>query len=111
MSPLTVACISVSSALGGSEWSLLDFARRAKEHGIDVAVVLPKDGPLGNELGRAGVRAGVATAPAALLALSQREMLSLGGVFTLTAGLAAWSRAIAKANAQVWGAAPAVLYS
>jgi glycosyltransferase involved in cell wall biosynthesis len=101
----------VSSALGGSEWSLLDFARRAKEHGIDAAVVLPKDGPLGNELSRAGVRTVVATAPAALLALSQREMLSLGGLFTLTAGLAAWSRAIAKANAQVWGAAPAVLYS
>src|SRR5437868_923243 len=27
--PLPVACISVSSALGGSEWSLLDFVRRA----------------------------------------------------------------------------------
>ncbi len=109
--PLTVACISVSSALGGSEWSLLDFARRAKASGIDAAVLLPKDGPLGAELKSAGVRTAIAPAPAALLALSQREMLSLGGLFTLTAGLAAWSRAIAKANQQVWDRAPQVLYT
>lgn len=109
--PLTVACISVSSALGGSEWSLLDFAGRAKDHDIDVTVVLPKDGPLGNELKKGNVRAVVATAPAALLALSQRDMLSIGGLFTLGTGLASWSRAIRKATGQAWDRPPAVLYT
>src|SRR5205085_10365118 len=87
---LTVACISVSSALGGSEWSLLDFVRRAGANGIDAVAILPKDGPLAQELKRAGVRCAVASAPESLLALSQREMLSLAGLFTLTTGLAAW---------------------
>ena len=110
-SPLTVACISVSSALGGSEWSLLDFAQRAQANGIDLTVVLPKPGPLGDELKKAGVRTVIATAPPSLLALSQREMLSIAGLFTLTTGLASWSRAISKALKDVWGAPPAILYS
>lgn len=109
--PLSVACISVSSALGGSEWSLLDFARRAQANFIDAAVLIPREGPLGDELKKAGVRVGVAAAPPALLALSQREMLSIGGLFTLASGLASWSRAIRAAATRVLGAAPAVLYS
>jgi glycosyltransferase involved in cell wall biosynthesis len=109
--PLTVACISVSSALGGSEWSLLEFARRAAAHGVDAAVLLPKDGPLGDQLRQARVRVSVAPAPASLLEQTQRELLSIGGLFTLTAGLAQWSGAIRKAARDVFGAMPAVLYS
>ncbi len=108
---LTVACISVSSALGGSEWSLLDFARRAKANGIDAAVLLPKEGPLGEELKRAGVRYALAPAANSLLALSQREMLTIAGLFTLTTGLATWSRSIADASRKLFGAPPRVLYS
>lgn len=108
---LTVACISVSSALGGSEWSLLDFARRAGANGINTAVLLPKEGPLGEELKRAGVRYAVAPAAESLLALSQREMLTLAGLFTLTTGLAAWSRALGTAGRTLFGSPPRVLYS
>lgn len=111
MTPLTVACISVSAALGGSEWSLLDFVRRAKGNDIDAVVVLPKDGPLGDEVRKTGVKVVVATAPAPLLALSQREMLSIGGLFALTTGLASWARAINSGVRGAFGGPPAVLYS
>ncbi|HEY2805134.1 MAG TPA: glycosyltransferase family 4 protein [Gemmatimonadales bacterium] len=109
--PLTVSCISVSSALGGSEWSLLDFVRLAAAKGIDAGVVLPKEGPLAEELKRANVRYAVAPAAESLLALSQREMLTIAGLFTLTAGLATWSRAIAAAGRKLFGAPPQVLYT
>ncbi len=108
---LTVACISVSSALGGSEWSLLDFARRAKANGIDAAVLLPKEGPLGEELKRANVRYALAPAAESLLALSQREMLTIAGLFTLTTGLATWSRSLSAASRKLFGAPARVLYS
>jgi glycosyltransferase involved in cell wall biosynthesis len=111
LAPLTVACVSVSSALGGSEWSLLDFASRAKSHNIEAAVLLPKDGPLKDEVKRAGLRAGIAPAPAGLLALSQREMLSVAGLFTLATGLASWSRALGAEARRIFGGAPRVLYS
>src|SRR5689334_17009792 len=103
---LTVACISVSSALGGSEWSLLEFARRASRHDINALVLVPKEGPLADALRADQVKVAVATAPASLLSLSQREMISLGGIVTLTTGLAAWSRAISKAAKDHFGAAP-----
>jgi len=109
--PLTVACVSVSAALGGSEWSLLDFAHRAAGHDIRAGVILPKDGPLAAELKKAGVTTAIAPAPADLLALSQQEMLSLGGLFTLSTGLARWSRAIAAEARKLFGSPPAVLYS
>src|SRR5262245_60726072 len=108
---LAVACISVSSALGGSEWSLLDFARRAAAHDIDALVLLPKEGPFQDELKKAGVRTAIAQAPASLLALSQREMLTIGGLFTLGTGLATWSRAIANAARAGFGRPTDVLYS
>lgn len=110
-SPTTVACLSVSSALGGSEWSLLDFARRAEANGVNAAVILPKDGPLGEELRRSGVRVGIAPAPDDLLALSQRDMLSFGGLITLTTGLAKWTGAIGTEARRLFGGMPAVLYS
>lgn len=111
MDQLTVACISVSAALGGSEWSLLDFARRAESNGIRAIVLLPKQGPLAEELRKAGVTCGVASAPDDLLKLSQREMVSMSGLFTLTTGLAKWSRAISGEAKRLLGAPPAILYS
>lgn len=110
-SPLTVACVSVSSALGGSEWSLLDFVRRAAEHDIRVGVLLPKDGPLAGELKKAGVQAAIAPAPADLLALSQQQMISVGGLLTLSTGLARWSRAISSEARNLFGAPPAIIYT
>ena len=111
MNQLTVASISVSAALGGSEWSLLDFARRAESNGIRAIVLLPKDGPLAEALRKEGVAFGIAPAPEELLKLSQREMVSVGGLFTLTTGLTKWSRAIANEAKRLLGAPPAVLYS
>jgi glycosyltransferase involved in cell wall biosynthesis len=108
---ITVACISVSSALGGSEWSLLEFARRAAANDIDALVLVPKEGPLADQLRAAGVKVRTAAAPASLLELTQREMISLGGLFTLSTGLAAWSRAIRTAAIEGFGALPQVLYS
>jgi glycosyltransferase involved in cell wall biosynthesis len=106
-----VACVSVSAALGGSEWSLLDFVRRAAEHDIRAGVLLPKDGPLAAELKKAGVTTAIAPAPDDLLKLSQQEMLSVGGLFTLSTGLARWSRTITAGARTLFGAPPAVLYS
>ncbi len=111
MSAPRIACVHVSSALGGSEWSLLDFARRAAANDLDAAVILPKDGPLVGVMREAGVRVGIAPAPADLLALSQRGMISAGGLWTLTRGLAAWSRAIRREALRLLGGEPDVLYS
>jgi glycosyltransferase involved in cell wall biosynthesis len=111
LAPLKVACVSVSAALGGSEWSLLEFARRAAAHGIEAVVLLPKDGPLREELARVGVRTGIAAAPADLLALSQREMVSVGGAITLAVGLTAWARAIARESEHLLGRRADVVYS
>ncbi len=60
--PLPVTCVHISSALGGSERVLLDFATRAVRHGIAAHVILPKEGPLAETLREAG--AGVSIAPA-----------------------------------------------
>ncbi len=106
-----VAAVSVSAALGGSEWSLLDFAARAARRGIALTVVLPKDGPLRERLDAAGVATVIAPADAAFLELTQREMLSAGGLMTLQRGLRAWARAIGAAVRGLPGGPPAVLYS
>ncbi len=106
-----VAAVSVSAALGGSEWSLLDFAGRAASRGIALTVVLPKDGPLRERLEGAGVATVIVPAEPALLELTQREMLSAGGLMTLQRGLRAWARAIGAAVLGLPGGAPAVLYS
>jgi len=109
--PLTAACLSVSAALGGSEWSLLDFVTRAAVHGIRAVVLVPKEGPLLDALRSAGVPADVAAAPAELLALSQREMLSLGGMMTLSTGVPRWARAVSTASRRLLGGSPGVVYS
>ncbi len=111
MSAPRIACVHVSSALGGSEWSLLDFARRAGANGLDAVVILPKDGPLVALLRAAGVRVGIAPARDDLLALSQRGMVSAAGLWTLTRGLASWSRRIRSEASRLLGAEPDLLYS
>ena len=108
---LSVACLSVSAALGGSEWSLLDFARRARANGVHAVVVLPKDGPLVGQLREAGVTVGIAPAPESFLSLSQREMLSVAGLMTLSTGVAKWSRAIYSETHRLLGRSPGILYS
>jgi glycosyltransferase involved in cell wall biosynthesis len=109
--PLTVACVSVSADLGGSEWVLHDFATRAPRHGIEPVVILPKDGPLGDALRGAGVAVRVATAPPEFLELSQRAGLSTGGLTRFGLGLWRWSRAIAAELNRTQGPRPAILYS
>lgn len=91
---LGVACLSVSAALGGSEWVLFDFASRARAHGIEPLVVLPKPGPLGDALKQAGVPVTVAAAPADFLELSQRAAISAEGILRFGRGVWRWSRAI-----------------
>jgi glycosyltransferase involved in cell wall biosynthesis len=112
-SPLPVACVSVSAALGGSEWVLLDFVSRAASLGVEATVVLPKDGPLGAALQAAGVAVAVVPAETTLLEMTQRAMLSPDGLLRFGRGLGRWSRAIAAAVAPLrsrGGAAP-LLYS
>ena len=95
--PIRVACVSVSAALGGSEWVLLDFASRAQASGIDATVVLPKAGPLGDALAAVGVPVVIAPANAALLEMTQRAMLTPDGLLRFGRGIARWSGEIARA--------------
>ena len=95
--PLRVACVSVSAALGGSEWVLLDFASRAQALGVDATVVLPKAGPLGEALAATGVPVVIAPADADLLEMTQRAMLSPEGLLRFGRGIARWSGEIARA--------------
>jgi len=111
---LSVACVSVSSALGGSEWVLHDFATRARRHGIEPTVILPKEGPLGEALREAGLAVCIAAAPPEFLALSQRAAFTAGGMARFGPGLWRWSRAIAGALEMIArepAGKPAVLYS
>jgi glycosyltransferase involved in cell wall biosynthesis len=111
--PLPVACVSVSAALGGSEWVLFDFATRAASLGIVPTVVLPKSGPFHDALTAAGVAVTVAPADDELLEATQRSMLSPEGLVRFGRGIARWSRAIAKSIAPLTapdGRAP-ILYS
>ena len=111
---LSVACVSVSSALGGSEWILHDFATRARRHGIEPTVILPKEGPLGEALREAGLAVCIAAAPPEFLALSQRAAFTAGGISRLGPGLWRWSRAIAGALEMIArepAGKPAILYS
>ena len=112
---LPVACISVSSALGGSEWVLRDFAVRAREHGVEPLVILPKEGPLGERLREDGLTLAVAPAREDFLELSQRELSrSPETLLKFGRGLWAWSRAIAATldeAAALPAGRPVVLYS
>lgn len=97
---MRVAFVSVSAALGGSEWVLLDLVTRAAGAGIEPLVVVPKAGPLLDELAARGVPAVVAPAPAALLEVS-RTGASIWSAMDLATGLWSWSRAIAGAVGKV----------
>lgn len=109
---LQVGCVSVSSSLGGSERVLLDFAGRARVHGIEPLVLVPKDGPLVEAARAEGVRVVVAEARDDFLALSQRATRGLGAVGTFGSGLFAWSRAIEAAlRAEGMGGGGTLLYS
>ena len=109
---LPIACISVASALGGSEWVLHDFATRAQHHGIDPVVFLPKEGPLGEALRDAGVAVRIAAAEPEFLELSQRAAVTPGGLARFARGARRWSRAIAAdLDRAPPGARPALLYS
>jgi len=112
--PIPVACLHISSALGGSEWVLLDFLVRAERNGISPYLILPKPGPLAEEAGKAGVAVGIASAPESFLAVSQRKVGGGEALLTFGRGLYAWSRAIraelARA-ASLPAGAPKVIYS
>ena len=113
VSPLPVACVSVSAALGGSEWVLLDFAARAAAFGLAPTVVLPKSGPFQDALQAAGVAVALAPAGDELLEATQRSMLSPESLLRFGRGIARWSRAIAQAVAPLAGSGgrPPILYS
>ena len=112
---IPVACISVSSALGGSEWVLRDFATRARRHGVEPLVVLPKEGPLGETLRADGITLDIAPAPEDFLELSQREMRRSPEIIVrFGRGLWHWSRAIVHTldrAASLPHGRPRVLYS
>jgi glycosyltransferase involved in cell wall biosynthesis len=109
--PLPVACVSVSAALGGSEWVLLDFAARAGSLGLAPTVVLPKDGPFGDVLRAAGVPLAFASAGDEFLEATQRAMLSAEGLLRFARGVARWSGAIGQAVKTGAGFPPPLLYS
>jgi glycosyltransferase involved in cell wall biosynthesis len=109
--PLPVACVSVSAALGGSEWVLLDFAARARSLGIAATVVLPKMGPFADALVTAGVPVALASAGDEFLEATQRATLSPEGLFHFARGVARWSAAIGQAVKAGAGAPPPILYS
>jgi glycosyltransferase involved in cell wall biosynthesis len=93
---------------------LLDFVARARAHGIEPVVVLPKPGPFGDALKQAGIPVTVAMAPPDFLELSQREMLSFEGALTFARGAWQWSRAIAaelERRDALPAGRPTVLYS
>jgi glycosyltransferase involved in cell wall biosynthesis len=108
---LPVACISVSAALGGSEWVLFDFATRARSLGIAPTVVLPKEGPFADALRAAGVPVALAPAGDEFLETTQRAMLSPEGLFRFARGVARWSAEIGRAVKAGAGAPPSILYS
>ena len=94
---LPVACVSVSSALGGSERVLLDFVSRARAQGVDPLVILPKAGPLVDAFKECGAPVRIAPAEPEFLELSQRATVSASGLAHFAWGLARWSREIAHA--------------
>jgi glycosyltransferase involved in cell wall biosynthesis len=93
---------------------LLDFARRAGDHGIDAVVVLPKEGPLAAELRRSGVHAVLAPADERFLNVTQRGLWSLNSAIETVRGSWRWSRAISRALEELKAAGsaqPRILYS
>ncbi len=109
--PPTALCVSVSAALGGSEWCLLDFLRGAGDNGVRAALAVPKEGPLADEARAAGIPTVVAPAPGSLLDLSQRGSVGAGSLLTIIGGLRTWAAALERAGREAFGTAPAVLYT
>lgn len=111
---MRVGFVSVSAALGGSEWVLLDLVTRAGPAGIEPLVMVPRDGPLLDVLRERQVPAVVAPAPEVFLRLSQRGGSGLWGGVDLVAGLWSWSRSIERALAEAFPprpGEPVILYS
>lgn len=69
---IDVLAVSISSNLGGSERSLMEFARRAESNGISLTVGLPNEGPLATELRQHGVSCRIIDQLVPLLHLSQQ---------------------------------------
>ncbi len=112
--PLRVAFVSVSAALGGSEWVLLDLVSGAPRAGLEPLVLLPKEGDLSAELTMRGVPWAVAKAPESFLELSQRAGGHGFGAIDLARGMWSWSRAISQEADKRFPARPGepvVLYS
>jgi len=107
----TALCVSVSAALGGSEWCLLDFLTRAGQLGVRAALAVPKEGPLAEEARAAGILTFVVPAPDSLLGLSQRGGSGPGALITLVQGLRTWGASIGRAGREAFGATPALLYT
>lgn len=111
---LPVACLHISSALGGTERVLLDFLARAGGMGIAPVLILPKGGPLVGEAEAAGLPVWIAPAPERFLEVSQRTGNRLGGATGFLAGLRIWATAIRAVLARAGGGAagrPRVLYT
>ena len=68
---IRVVALTVSSELGGTERVLLDLAKHHRDLGLDLSVVLPKDGPLMKELEGYGVATHVVMPPNHLLSMSR----------------------------------------
>ena len=109
-----VACLNVSSALGGSEWTLLDFLSRAEGLGIAPYLILPKPGPLADEAAKVGVPVGIAPAPESFLELSQQHAIGSDAAVAFAKGLRVWTRAIQEQIDQAAlrpAGRPTILYS
>lgn len=109
---MRVAFVSVSSALGGSEWVLLDLVANAARAGVTPLVVVPKDGPLIAELDARQVPYRIAPAPPSFLEVSRSG--GLGALMATIQGTIAWSRAIEKVLREVFPPTPGdpvILYS
>lgn len=112
--PMRVGFVSVSAALGGSEWVLLDLVTRAGRAGIEPLAMVPRDGPLLEVLRLRGVPAVVAKAPESFLKLSQRGGGGFWGGVDLVTGLWSWSRAIERELTRAFPPRaddPVILYS
>lgn len=94
---LSVACVSVSSSLGGSERVLQEFAARAPSHGITPTVILPKPGLLLDALAAARIATVIAPPPERLLAATQRAGFPAAQLPIFARDLLTWSRAIERA--------------
>jgi len=102
-----VLAVTAGAHLGGTERVLLDLATHAREHGVELRVLTPIDGPLLPELAARGIPADIVPAPDALLRATQRA----GGVTTwprAAGGLAAWAKRLAG---HAWMAEADVLYT